>query len=209
MMAIGGTSPNTQPQLFNAERPLVYLEREENSYCLNGCVMLQLDPCQSKVQLCVRVCVGGGGSRWGLLTELELSFHTGEFISLDLPVSLHTQHQHQHPPPHLPPLLLYSCCDVGQSQRGGTAKNTAGCNSCVNEHTRDFTCVCVCVLLFFFSCLCFLSHPFIRQHLFREFVVATVEWLDALRQNRWRLKLHRCLWRKDRLGARLDLIWVQ
>lgn len=44
------TSPNTQPQLFNAERPLIYFEREENIHRLNGCVMPQFEP---EVQLCV------------------------------------------------------------------------------------------------------------------------------------------------------------
>lgn len=155
MMAIGGTSPNTQPQLFNAERPLVYLEREENSSCLNGCVMLHLDPCQSKVQLCVCRGVGGwGDSRWGLLTELELSFHTGEFISLDLPVSLPFLHtQLQRPPPRLPPLLLYSCCDVGQSQRGEQLKIRRDATP-VWMSTRVTSCVCVfCV--FFLVCVFF------------------------------------------------------
>lgn len=100
---------------------------EGGKHPVNGCVMPQFE---LEVQLCV--CVGvcmsrWGGGRWGLLTELELSFHTGEFISLDLPVSLpflHTQPGRPSPTPTPTPplLLLYSCCDVGQNQRGKQLK---------------------------------------------------------------------------------------
>lgn len=90
----------------------------------------------SALYVCVKVCVwvGRGRSRWGLLTELELSFHTGEFISLDLPVSLPFLHT-QHSPP--PPAALFMLWCRSEPERG-TAKNKVRCDSCVNEHTRVF-----------------------------------------------------------------------
>lgn len=113
--------------------------------------------------MCVCVWVGGwvdgGGCRWGLLTELELSFHTGEFISLDLPVSLSFLHTQPRCPP--PPAALFMLWCRSEPERG-TAKNKVRCDSCVNEHTRLFV---------WFPHppphpLCsFFLHPLIRQRL--------------------------------------------
>lgn len=95
-------------------------------------------------------------SRWGLLTELELSFHTGGnsffwicrcvCLPLPLPLSVCIPLFPRPSPLPLPPsceltffisLLLYSCCDVGQGWGGEQLK--------IRQDRTLSLCVCLCV----------------------------------------------------------------
>lgn len=127
--------------------------------------------------ICECVCLPSAASswecccRWGLLTELELSFHTGgNFFFLHLLVCVclslpppppaatpQTASSHLPPPSELTffiPLLLYSCCDVGQGwgweqlkirQDRTVSMYVCGCTSssiCVYLCVWERLCVC-------------------------------------------------------------------